>query len=194
MDRVARYWPEFLTGVRDFRELATTESAELDQLAVELQKWLDDQFVVTSGPVAIQRRERVLGIQPDPTTETIVFRRNRLLNRYRTKPPFTLRYLQAQLDLLAGPGRAIANVDPAQFLLTITAAITDAAVFREINRTVSVVKPANLVYQQRTALVEAVALQEHISMHVLDRQTRLGTTWQLGITPFAVKGPEVVIK
>lgn len=194
MDRVAKYWPEVLAQIQDFAELAGTESSELDSLSAAIQQLLDDQFVLTASAQAIQRREQALGIQPDPTIETLGFRRTRLLNRYQTTPPFTLRYLQQQLDLLAGLGRAVANVDVQQFLLTITAATEDAAIFREIERTVMVIKPANLVYQQKTALMETVGLTEHISQHALDRQTRLGTTWRLGVTPFAVLGPEVVVK
>ncbi|MFS8534832.1 MAG: putative phage tail protein [Limnochordales bacterium] len=193
MDRVAKYWPEWLAEIRDFAELAATESIELDQLAAAIQQLLDDQFVETAGPEAIERRERAIGIQVDPTTETLEFRRTRLLNRYQTKPPFTLRYLQRQLDLLAGPGRAVANVDVQNYLLTITAAIEDAAVFREIERTIAVIKPANLVYQQRTALMETVGVRERISMHHLQWQTKLGS-WRLGVTPFATLGDEVVIK
>lgn len=193
MDRVARYWPEFLRQVRDFEALAQAESVELESLAGAIQTLLDDQFVMTASPESIRRREQALGIQPDPATETVEFRRTRLLNRYQTWPPFSLRYLQCQLDLLAGRGRAVANIDVQQFLLTITTAVADAAVFREIERTIAVIKPANVVYQQKAALMEAIELEERVSMYQLERQARLGS-WRVGVTPFAVRGPEVVIK
>lgn len=192
-DRIARYWPEYLQRIREFQAIAAAVAPEIEQLRAAIQQQLDDQFIATASATAIERRERALGIQPDPTIETLEFRRTRLLNRFQTKPPFTIRYLQRQLDLLAGPGRAVANVDVKNYLLTITAAIEDAAVFREIERTIAVIKPANLVYQQQTALMETVGVRERISMRPLEWQTRLGS-WRLGVTPFAIPGDEVVIK
>lgn len=192
-DRIARYWPEYLQRIREFQALAAAVGPEIEMLRAAIQQHLDDQFIETASAPAIERRERTLGIQPDPTIETLAFRRTRLLNRFQTKPPFTIRYLQQQLDLLAGPGRAVANVDVKNYLLTVTAAIEDAAVFREIERTIAVIKPANLIYQQRTALMETVGVRERISMRPLEWQTRLGA-WRLGVTPFAIPGDEVVIK
>lgn len=192
-DRIASYWPAYLQQVREFQAIAEATEPEVEQLRAALQQQLDDQFITTASPAAIERWERALGIQPDPTIETLPFRRARLLNRFRTKPPFTLRYLQRQLDLLAGPGRVVANVDVKNYLLTITAAIEDAAVFREIERTIAVIKPANMVYQQRTAIMEKVGAHEHISMRPLEWKYQLGE-WELGVHPFAVPGDEVVIK
>jgi hypothetical protein len=173
--------------------LAGTESVELDALESAIGRLFDDQFVMTAGVDAVKRRERMLGIQADPATESLDFRRKRLINRYSTKPPFTLRYLQQQLDALVGPGLAIASVDVQQFILYVTANIENANVFREVQFTVETIKPANLIYQQNTALGDIVALEERVSMRTLTWETRLGS-WQLGAVPFANVGPEVILK
>lgn len=193
-NRVSRHWPEKLLEIRDFREIANTEAEELEQVQKAVDKLLADQFIETACKETILRRERELGIQYDPETETLEFRRKRLINRYSTKPPFTLRFLQQQLDDLVGRGRTNVTVDVQNFILTVEAAITDANVFKEVEHTVNVIKPANLVYQQRTALIETIGLDEKISRQDVTWNYKLDGSWKLGEKPFATLGPEVPVK
>jgi len=192
--RILGYLPEFYHRIKDFMELDKTESAELVDLASAVQRLLDDQFVTTSSLGALKRRERMLGIQADPSVETVAFRRNRIINRYSTKPPFTLRYLQEQLDRLVGPGRTVADIDVQNFRLTITTAIDDAEIFREVEHTVKVIIPANIVYQQNTALQDDIELVESIAVQDVTWNYKLDGSWQLGAAPFATLGPEVPVK
>lgn len=193
-NRVSRHWPEKLLEIRDFREIANTEAEELEQVQKAVDKLLADQFIETACKETILRRERELGIQYDPETETLEFRRKRLINRYSTKPPFTLRFLQQQLDDLVGRGRTNVTVDVQNFILTVEAAVTDANVFKEVEHTVNVIKPANLVYQQRTALIETIGLDEKISRQDVTWNYNLDGSWKLGEKPFATLGPEVPVK
>ncbi|GJM70253.1 hypothetical protein HMSSN036_24690 [Paenibacillus macerans] len=136
----------------------------------------------------------MLGIQADPTRETMEFRRRRILNRYQTKPPFTVRYLQRQLDALVGKGMTIASVDYANRVLTVTANVDNASVFKEVLYTIETTKPANMVYQQNTALQDVIGLEEHISMREMTWNYGLDGLWKLGEKPFVSFGPEVPIK
>jgi uncharacterized protein YmfQ (DUF2313 family) len=193
-DRILIHLPEFYREIEDFVELADTETIELDLMGSAVDQLFDDQFVETSGLQAIKRREQMLGIQADPTTETLDFRRKRILNRYQTKPPFTIRYLQRQLDMLVGQGMAIVSVDTANRVLTVAANIDNANVFKEVLRTIETIKPANMVYQQNTALQEGITLKEHISMQEMIWNYKLDGSWKLGEKPFLTFGPEVPIK
>lgn len=192
-DRIMRYLPEYYREIEDFKALSNTETIELDNMEIAIQQLLNDQFVMTAGIDAIKRRERMLGIQADPTAESLNFRRRRLINRYSTKPPFTRRWLQQQLDRLVGPGMTIVSVDPQQFILIVTANIENANVFREVIHTVDAVKPANMVYQQNTALHADIGLDERISKQDITWNYALGS-WQLGMQPFSTLGAEEVIK
>lgn len=194
MGRLLEYLPEMYHDIIDFVDLTNTEETELLSLEEAIGQLFDNQFVLSSNEDGVKLRERMLGIQADPNTETLDFRKVRIINRYSTKPPFTIRYLQERLDFLVGPGRTITSVDAQNFILTVTTSIENAALFKEVERTIAVTKPANMVYQQNTALTEIIALEEHISSRALTRMTRLGTTWRLGVTPFAVAGPEVILK
>lgn len=193
-NKLLTYLPELYHDIIDFVELTDTEEAEFISTEQAIQQLFDNQFVMSSNERAVRRRERMLGIQADPTKETLDFRKKRIVNRYSTKPPFTLRYLQERLDFLVGAGRAIISVDPQAFILKVTAGIEDAALFKEVEHTIKSIKPANMVYQQETALEDRIVLQEHISLRRLTRMTRLSTTWRLGVTPFAEASEEVIVK
>ncbi|GIQ63648.1 phage portal protein [Paenibacillus cisolokensis] len=192
-ERIMPYLPEFYREIKDFTEIGQTEDVELDSLEAAVQQLFDDQFVTSSGMQAIKRREQMLGIQADPQTESLEFRRKRILNRYRTKPPFTLHYLQQQLDALVGPGMTVVSVDVRSFVLTVTADIENANVFREVIHTIETIKPANLIYQQNTSIKGTIGLEERISRRDVAWNYKLDGSWKLGEKPFASLGPEVVV-
>lgn len=193
-NRILKYLPEIYREVEDYKDISLSESAEFDLVDDAIQQSFDDQYVLTSDESAIRRREKMLGIQADPTTESLQFRKRRILNRYQTKPPFTIRYLQYQLDNLVGPGMTIVSVDVQEFILYVTANIDDAPVFKEVQHTVEMVKPANLIYQQNTSLNNIIWLEEHIKKQDITWNYNLDGTWQLGEKPFSSLGAEEVIK
>lgn len=193
-ERILKHWQDFYREIDDFVVLSGTEAAEVVGMEKSVQQLFDDQFVMTSSPQAIERREKMLGIQADPANDSLDFRKKRILNRYQTKPPFTIRWLQRRLDDLVGEGLTTVDADTQNFILYVRADIDDAAVFKEVNHTVLTVKPANMIYNQETQVNEGIALQENIYKSTLHRMTGLSTTWQLGITPFAVRGEEEQIK
>ncbi len=191
--RFIRHLPEFYRFIKDFRELDQTGTIELDLLQDAVDQLFSDQFVMTSSLPAIRRREQMLGIQADPTAETLDFRRRRIVNRYQTKPPFTVRYLQQQLDLIVGSGLTLVEVDPQACILSITADIANATVFREVLHTIETIKPANLFYWQQTPFTLAIELEEHIGMRHMTWNYTLNGSWQLGYTPYMTLEPEVLI-
>lgn len=194
MNRLLEELPPVLQDIIDFQAVTSTEAEELNQ-AVQSAEWLlAEQFVMTASESGVRRRERMLNIRADRTAETLDFRRLRLINRYSTKPPFTLRYLQDRLDFLVGEGMATASIDVEQFVLSIAASIENAAIFKELEHTVAVVKPANIVYRQETALADTLVFEERITKRTIERNMRLSTSWRLGRTPFAMASEEVVIR
>lgn len=193
-DEIRKHWPSFLLGIIDFVKLADAQEPELGDAREKMDRLLEDQFVLTSSTEGIKRREAMLGIQADPTTESIEFRRQRILNRYQTKPPFTIRYLQRQLDMLVGQGLTIVSVDYAKCVLTVAANINNASVFKEALHTIETIKPANMVYQQNTSLEGRIELETHIKTKEIIWNYKLDGSWELGEKPFLFYEPEVSIK
>lgn len=193
-DPLISYLPDLYREIRDFVELTETEDVEIGALQAAVDQLLNDQFVLTSSEDTIRRHERMLGILADKSTETLSFRRARIVNRYSTKPPFTIRYLQERLDHLVGvSGLVLAELDIQRFILKISVGIEDAAVLREIEHTVKTLKPANLVYQPTTFAAERIGVRTEAFAAGLNRQTHLSTTWKLGVTPLALRRNEVAI-
>lgn len=194
MNRLLEYLPEYYHDILDFRELTETETEELLSVEQAMERLLQDQFVLTASEQAIKRREKMLGIQADPKAETLDFRRKRLINRYSTKPPFTVRYLQQRLDFLVGIGLTIVSVEPHNYVLTVTTSMENANVFKEVEYTVRVIKPVNMIYQQQTSLDDEIVLSEHISKKDVNWSYKLDGGWLLGKKAFAEFGQEVAIK
>lgn len=194
MNKLMAYLPEIYHEVIDFIELTETGVKEIISTESAVGTLFDDQFITTATERAVKRHEKILGIQADPTTETLEFRRKRLINRYSTKPPFTVRYLQQQLDRLVGIGLTIVSADTYNFLLYVTTNIDDAAVFKEVEHTVRVVKPVNMIYLQQTSLEDTIVLEEHLSKLEIIWNYKLDGSWLLGDKPFAYFEGEVIIK
>ncbi|EJW14709.1 hypothetical protein PAV_11c00500 [Paenibacillus alvei DSM 29] len=96
--------------------------------------------------------------------------------------------------MLVGPGMTIVSQDVEKHLLTVTANIDKASVFKEVLHTIETIKPANLVYQQNTALEGAIEFKEHVSIKKMTWNYKLDGSWKLGENPFVTYGVEVLIK
>jgi hypothetical protein len=182
-----------LREIDDFKALTDAEVPELDDLSNAIQSYMDDQFVMTASVNGIRRREKILKIQADPSTEPLEFRRRRIINRQSTKPPFSIRWLQEQLDRLIGPGMAVVSVDVQQFILYVTTNIENANLFKEVQYTVRSVKPANLIYQQNTSLNHRIGIEHTTKRRTVSWNYKLDGSWKLGEKPFATLGPEVTL-
>ncbi|WP_128894624.1 putative phage tail protein [Longirhabdus pacifica] len=191
--RILNKLPPFYQDIIEMMEIDQAETMEMEALEQAIQRGFDDQFVWSASEEALKRREVVLDIQADPTTEDIDFRRKRILHRYQTKPPFTLRFLQHKLDALVGEGVTIVSIDPEQFILYVTTNIEDGMIFREVQHTVHTIKPANMVYQQNTSLGDTVGIEETIEKQTITWNYELGK-WKLGEQAFiTLSNKEVVI-
>lgn len=193
-ERMMQHLPNFYKEIQDFRELDQTASIELDILNEAIEQLFNNQFVLTSDENAVKRREKILGIQANPVTESLDFRKKRILNRFQTKPPFTKQYLQERLDFLVGKGRAVVEVNPKTFIFTVTTSIDDAPLFKELEYTIKTTIGANLIYQQQTAMQDSICFKEYISKREITWNYKLDGTWNLGEKPFASFGIEEEVK
>lgn len=193
MSRLQEYLPPYYVDSKQMTALLMAQEIELDNIAAGILRQRDDMFIMTASAQAIRRREKMLRIQADPATEPLDFRRKRIINRQSTKPPFTQRWLQAQLDRLIGPGMAVVSVNTAEFLLMVTTNIENANLFKEVQHTIQTVKPANMVYQQNTSLRHRIGIKHTTVKRDVSWNYKLDGSWKLGEKPFADLGPEVTL-
>lgn len=185
--------PEWYRDVLDYQQICGAEQQQFDALAQEIAAVADNFFFQTMDAAAVAQWEQIFGIVPNPTTETLRFRRARVLNRISTRPPFTLEFLRQKLDELIGPGAWTVTMDYPNYTLYIESSAENQFYASEVAYTVGRMKPAHIVYRNTPYLQSGLLLSESIGYAKRVYQYRLGA-WGLGVSPFATEEDQGVIK
>lgn len=186
-------FPSVYDGVREISVLAETDDVLLDQALAQLEQAQLNQFILTADEETIEVYEKMFSILANPSTESLEFRRERILNRMSLQPPFTMRWLQNKLDEIIGVGKWNAYVDYANRTLYVESFIVNQLWFNELRITINRIKPCNLVFINKPLLIEDVLASETVFTSAKHYNYVLGH-WQLGQKPFATIDPEEVIK
>lgn len=185
--------PPWYREVLDYQELCRTETAQFEALADEIIGVADNFFFQAMDEGAVSMWEQVFHIVPNPSTESLDFRRARVLNRITTRPPYTLGFLYQKLDELIGPGEWTVTVDYPNYTLYIESAAQNQNYATELAFTINRIKPAHIVWVNSPFVRTGLLLSETISSAQRTYNYKLGS-WELGLLPFATDGPEGVIK
>lgn len=186
-------FPSVYDGVLEISVLSETDDVLLDQALAKLERAQLNQFILTADEETISVYEKMFSILANPTTETLQFRRERILNRMSLQPPFTMRWLQNKLDEIIGVGKWNAYVDYANRTLYIESFVVNQQWFNELRITINRIKPCNLVFVNKPLIMADVVANETIVSATQHYNYILGQ-WQLGQEPFATTDPEEVIK
>lgn len=186
-------FPSVYNGVLEISVLSETDDVLLDHALAKLERAQLNQFILTADEETISVYEKMFSILANPTTETLQFRRERILNRMSLQPPFTMRWLQNKLDEIIGVGKWNAYVDYANRTLYIESFVVNQRWFNELRITINRIKPCNLVFVNKPLIMADVVANETIVSATQHYNYILGQ-WQLGQEPFATTDPEEVIK
>ena len=186
-------FPSVYDGVLEISVLSETDDVLLDQALAKLERAQLNQFILTADEETISVYEKMFSILANPTTETLQFRRERVLNRMSLQPPFTMRWLQNKLDGIIGVGKWNAYVDYANRTLYIESFVVNQQWFNELRITINRIKPCNLVFVNKPLIMADVVANETIVSATRHHAYVLGQ-WQLGQEPFATTDSEEVIK
>lgn len=184
--------PDYYKGIADYEQILNSEEAELDILAAFIQQVHSNYYLQTMDEATTQSWEELLNIPP-ASDASLSFRRQRVLNRITTRPPFSLGFLYKKLDELIGPGKWEVALDYDDYTLYIETAAESQDYAIEVAYTVNQIKPAHIVYINRALLSDIMLLSETIGANVITQNYRLGS-WALGSGPFAQEGAEVNYK
>lgn len=188
-----RYLPPWFRRILDFQEICKTESAQMEALAAAINAVADNFFFQTMDEGAVSTWEKIFGIVPNPQTETLDFRRQRVLNRVSMQPPFTLGFLYQKLDQIIGKGKYEVHVDYPNYTLYILSSAENQSYATEVSYTVGRIKPAHIVFINQPFVANKLTLGETVALSALVWQYRLGS-WGLGLTPFVLtEDKEVVV-
>lgn len=190
---ICQYWPEWFRKILDFQALCQTEGEELRGMAEAMDQVRQNLYVQTMDEGATAEWESIFRIVANPATESLEFRRDRVLNRLSMRPPFTLTYLYQRLDALFGPGNWEVEMDYPNATLYIEAAVEDQQYFSELSATMDIVKPCHIVYISRPRVSAVLLLSEEIALTKGRYNYSLGG-WALGQLPFRSQDKEEIVK
>lgn len=186
-------FPSVYNGVLEISALSETDDVLLDRALAKLERAQLNQFILTADEETISVYEKMFSILANPTTETLQFRRERILNRMSLQPPFTMRWLQNKLDEIIGVGKWNAYVDYANRTLYVESFVVNQQWFNELRITINRIKPCNLVFVNKPLIMADIVANETIVSATQHYNYILGQ-WQLGQEPFATTDSEEVIK
>lgn len=190
---IIEYLPTWFRNIIDYQALSTTESQQMEALAQAIQTVADNFYFQTMNENAVQMWEQIFSIVPNPQTETISFRQQRLINRIQMQPPFTLQFLYNKLDQLIGPGEYEINIDYPNYTLYILSSAENQSYAAEVSYTIGRIKPAHIVYINQPYTADGMNLMESVSLSEVVWNYKLGS-WGLGLLPFtSTQEKEVIV-
>ena len=184
--------PPWYRRILDYQQICETEQTEFETIYNTLNVVNQNLFLQTMDEGAVSEWEKIFGITADPETETLDFRRARIINRLSMQPPYTLGFLYQKLDELIGKGRWEVNVDYPNYTLYIKSSAIDQSYAIEVAYTVNHIKPAHIVYINQPFLSEGLLLDESVNLTQLVYNYKLGA-WELGVNPFVSEQDKGVI-
>ena len=171
--------------VLDYQQMCQTEEQQFALLAEEINRVADNFFLQTMDYETVQLWENVFHITANPATESLQFRRERIINRISMRPPYTLGFLYQMLDRLIGEGQWTVEVDYPNYALYIEAGAEGQSYWQELTYTVNHIKPAHITYISRPLLRTGMLLNERIESVRYEWNYHMDGTWALGAEPFA---------
>ena len=172
--------------------------AEQDALSIEINKYddtieqaLNDQFIQKCSLKAIGYYEDIFRIVGDPTTESLEFRKERILSRMKSlRPPYTYWYLRQMFDRFFGVGKYNLEITPNEYLIKLESSAEDSRWYHEIQVSMTLIKPCNMIFQNVPRISNTLLTNETITSKDSVRNYRLDGTWLLGLRPFVSIGDE----
>lgn len=193
MSNVREFVPNIYTEVKEMDELVNTYDKLLDITDNLISTFEKGQFVSTADVTVIAEWEKLLGIIPK-STDTLEFRRERVINRLSMSPPFSMPYLRQRFDKIIGIGKYNAYIDYDNYTLYVESSAENQYWAEEIYITINKLKPANIVFINKPLIVYNNNVSEEIELKKLVYNYKVGTTWVLGRKPFVSQSDEGVIK
>lgn len=184
MASLKQYLPSIYRDIQETDAITESEDILFDELARAILLCQDNSFIATAGEIGIARYEDLLGIIPTPT-QTLQFRRERLLNRFSSSQVFTMRTLESLLNSSIGVGTWEAYMDENQpYTLVVESSASNQEWYEELLITINSSKPANIVFINKPLVNSQLSAGESISYSERLWNYRLGTRWELGALPF----------
>lgn len=176
------YLPTLYDGIKEPITLLEALQSNIDNIVQEYSLAFNRQTVKTADEKGVLLYEKILNIYPEPT-DTLEFRKQRIIERLSHQPPFTFRYLISKLDKIIGKDKYQCWVDFGKRELYLKSSFVEKGWFLEVSYLIRRIKPANMIYVYLTTTFEDVVVSEQVSRKYANWNYHLGY-WRLGEKPF----------
>lgn len=140
---VLDYLPKVVRTIKEFEVLGDTENPEINNLWLDNQIVLNNQFINTLDEQGCARWEKMLDITPKGTA-TVEDRRLAILARINASLPYTYRQLENFLRNICADDYTM-TLDNANYTLTVLLSLSRQNQFDEVSNLLTRVIPANLI-------------------------------------------------
>ena len=179
--------PPVYRNVQDYQKICDAEKVEFDLLANSVEGIQNNFFFQTMDEDSVAQWEKVLHIVAVPEKESLEFRRQRVMTRIATRPPYTLGFLYQKLDELIGAGGWTCSITYPLYELRLATSAKNQSYYDEVTHLINKIKPAHIVFISMPYLKTGILITEQVDVQKYDYQYRLGG-WALGKKPFAEFG------
>ena len=142
---VCKQIPTWFQDILEYQELCQTETQQFTAFLNSMEAVANNFFFQTMDVSAVSTWEQIFKIVPNPETETLEFRRARLINRISIRPPFTLGFLYRKLDEIIGAGKWKVDLDYLNYALYIEAEPCNKNGWNELTILLNMIKPAHIM-------------------------------------------------
>lgn len=189
------YLPDVYDNIVEIEAEQDALSIEIDKLDATYEQAMMDQFVQYASEKALVYYENIFSIVSDPSTETLEFRRERILTRMKIlTPPYTHWFLRAILDTVFGKNKYDLQINENEFTIVLESSSSDSLWYHEVQVSITQIKPCNMIFIQRPRVVNKLLANESIYKTDYVRNYKLNGTWKLGLRPFITEGLEDIYK
>lgn len=185
-----RYVPTVYNNIQEMDNIISTEQEEIDTLYSEMKLAYNRQSVINADEKGIALYEAILNINSDSSTESLEFRKQKVILQLTTAPPFSFNFLLQQLYKIAGRGNYKAWVDFNNYTLYIQSETSNKLWFNELTLLLARIKPANILYIYIGYKKTEIGVKSETSYKISEWKYKLNGTWLLGQYPFYVDGEE----
>lgn len=140
---VLDYLPKVVKTIKEFEVLGDAENPEINNLWLDNQIVLNNQFINTLDEQGCARWEKMLDITPKGTA-TVEDRRLAILARINASLPYTYRQLENFLRNICADDYTM-TLDNENYTLTVLLSLSRQNQFDEVSNLLAKVIPANLI-------------------------------------------------
>ncbi len=197
MDNVnlKEYLPIIYEGIVEAETQQDSLSIEINKINNTYEQALMDQFIQFASLKVLPYYENIFNIVANPETESIQFRRDRILSRMKIlTPPYTYYYLRLILDDLFGKNKYNLEIDNNKFKILLESSAQDSLWYHEIQISINTIKPCNMIFINIPRITTNLTVNEEVHHKSSVRNYRLNGTWLLGLQPFITEEEDILDK